>query len=182
MTPLSVKLWRLRILVLASIVLLCLIAGSGAPALALTLVWGPTGLFLLAFMRGALRLPRFLEPVNPFEPVLYRWLGVGLAKRIVATRLWPTLNGFDPPERLKASQESLERAEFTMMGAEICHGAAFISMFPVALFFLAVGRIPETFWILVFNLLLHGYPVVLQRANRWRIRQVNAHRRVRPSD
>jgi hypothetical protein len=86
MNPLSFKVWGLRILVIASIVLLCLVAGSGAPALALALVWGPTGLFLLAFMRGALRLPRFLEPVKPFEPVLYRWLGVGLVKRIVATR------------------------------------------------------------------------------------------------
>ena len=181
MTPLSVKLWGLRILAIASLVLLCFVAGSGTPALALSLVWGPTGLFLVAFMRGALRLPRFLEPVKPFEPVLYRWLGVGLVKRIVATPMWPMLNGFDPPERLKASQESLEHAELSMMGAEVCHGAAFILMLPVALYFLAVGRMAEVCWILVFTLLLHGYPVMLQRANRWRIRQVNAHRRVRPS-
>jgi hypothetical protein len=76
----------------------------------------------------------------------------------------------------------LVRAEFAIMGAEVCHGAAFISMFPVAMYFLAVGRMAEVFWIIAFSLVLHGYPVMLQRANRWRIQQVSAHRRVRPSE
>jgi len=39
-------------------------------------------------------------------------------------------------------------------------------MFPVAMNYLAVGRIPEVGWILGFNLVLNGYPVMLQRANR----------------
>jgi hypothetical protein len=172
MIPLSVKLWGLRILVFASILLLCIMAGSSSPALALMLVWAPMGLVFFALTRGGLRLPRFLEPVKPIEPVLYRCLGVGLVKWIVATRTWPMLNGFDPPEKLKTSQESLDRAELTMRNAEVCHGALFILMFPVALCFLAVGRIPEVFWILGFNLLLHGYPVMLQRVNRLRIQQV----------
>lgn len=176
MIPLSVKVWGLRILVIASLALLCTMAGSYDPALALALVWGPNGLFVFAFTRGALRLPRFLEPVKPIEPVLYRWIGVGLVKRIVATRMWPLLNGLDPPEKLKTSQESLDRAELTMMGAEVCHGATFILMFPIALYFLAVGRISEAFWILVLNLMLNGYPVMLQRANRWRIQQVRTRR------
>jgi hypothetical protein len=47
-------------------------------------------------------------------------------------------------------------------------------MFPVALYYLAVGRIPEVFWILGFNLVLNGNPVMLQRANRWRIQQIRA--------
>ncbi len=134
----------------------------------------PNGLFLWAFMRGRLPFPRFLEPVNPIEPVLYRWLGVGLVKRIVANRIWPMLNGFDVPPKLTNGQQSLDRTEIMMKGAEICHGATFILAFSVALFCLAVGRIPQAAWILVFNQLLNGYPVMLQRANRWRIQQLRA--------
>jgi hypothetical protein len=29
-------------------------------------------------------------------------------------------------------------------------------------------------WIFAFNLLLNGYPVMLQRVNRWRVQQVRA--------
>ncbi len=174
MIPLSVKVWGLRILMIASIVFLCVLAGSGIPSLASALAWGPNGLFLWAYMRGRLPFPRFLEPVKPLEPVLYRWLGVGLVKRIVANRTWPMLIGHDVPAKLTYSQELLDRAEITMKGAEICHGATFVLAFSVALFCLAVGRIPEAAWILVFNQLLNGYPVMLQRSNRWRIQQLRA--------
>jgi hypothetical protein len=174
MIPLSVMIWALRIVAVLSIVFLCYLAGSGIPSLASALVWGPNGLFLYAFMRGALHLPRFLEPVKPIEPVLYRWVGVGLVKRIVATRLWPMMHGFEPPPKLKNRQEFLVRTEHTARGAEICHGATFILAFFVALICLAVGRISEALWILAFNLVLNGYPVMLQRVHRWRIQQVRA--------
>lgn len=174
MIPLSVKVWGLRILIVAGIILLSVLAGSEAPAGGLMLSWTPNVLFLVAFTRGILRLPRFLVPVKPIELVLYRWVGVGLVKKIVATRMWPLLHGVDPPEGLKNNRESLDRAELAMRGAEVCHGATFILMFPVALYYLSVGRISEVYWILGFNLLLNGYPVMLQRANRWRIQQVRA--------
>lgn len=174
MIPMSAQLWGLRILVIVSLVCLCYLAGSGFPALALALAWGPNGAFLVAFMRGALPLPRFLVPVRPIEPVLYRWVGVGLVKRIVATRMWPLLNGFEPPPQAKTRQELLDRTELATMGAEACHGATFILVFLVALFCLAVGRFSEAVWILAFNVLLNGYPVMLQRVNRWRVQQVRA--------
>jgi len=82
----------------------------------------PNILLLFAFTGGAPHLPRFLVSVKPIEPVHYRWVGVGLVKRIVATRMWPLLFGADPPEKLK-NREALDRAELTMRGAEVCHGA-----------------------------------------------------------
>lgn len=172
MIPLSVMVWALRILAVVGIVFLCSLNGSGIPSLALGVVWVPNGLFLSAFMRGALHLPRFLEPVKPIEPVLYRWVGVGLVKRIVSNRLWPMMHGFEPPPKLKNRQEFLDRTEHAAKGAEICHGATFILAFFVALIFLAVGRISEALWILAFNLVLNGYPVMLQRVHRWRLQQV----------
>jgi hypothetical protein len=174
MIPLLAKVWGLRILVIVGIAVLCSLTDSGNPAFAFALAWGPNGLFLFAFMRGALHLPRFLESVHPVEPLLYRWVGVGLVKRIVTTRVWPMLNGFEPPPKPKNRHDFLDRTELTTKGAEICHGATFVLALSVTIFCLAIGRTPAAAWILVFNILLNGYPVMLQRSNRWRIHQVRA--------
>jgi hypothetical protein len=172
---LTAKLWGLRILFIVGIVVLpCALADSPFPAFAFALAWGPNGLFLSWFMRGALRLPQFLVRVLPREPVLYRWVGVGLVKRIVATRMWPQMNGFKPPPKPRTHQELLVRIELSTLGAEVCHGATFLLVLFVAMFFLAVGRFPEALWLFAFNVLLNGYPVMLQRANRWRVQQIRA--------
>jgi hypothetical protein len=104
--------------------------------------------------------------------VLYRWVGVGWVKQIVATPLWPLLHGFEPPPKLKNRRELLDRTEHMARGSEICHAATFILAFFVALICMAVGRISQALWILAFNLVLNGYPVMLQRVHRWRIHQV----------
>jgi hypothetical protein len=175
MIALTARLWGLRILFIVGIVVLpCALADSPFPAFAFALAWGPNGLFLSWFMRGALRLPQFLVRVLPMEPVLYRWVGVGLVKRIVATRMWPQMNGFKLPPKPKTQQELLVRIELSTLGAEVCHGATFLLVLFVAMFFLAVGRFPEALWLFAFNVLLNGYPVMLQRANRWRVQQVRA--------
>ena len=70
MISLRAKVWGLRILFIVGMVLLSRLFGS-APLNAFCLTWGPNGLFLWACMAGFLRLPRFLEPVHPIEPVLY---------------------------------------------------------------------------------------------------------------
>jgi hypothetical protein len=170
--PLSTQLWGLRTLFFLSIALLCWLAGSPFPSLAFALAWCPNGLFLLAYMRGVLRLPRFLVPVRRIEPALYRWIGVGIVKRIVAAPIWPILNGFAPPPKPENRHELLDRTDLATKLAEVCHGAAFILALFVALFYLAVGLFSEAMWILLFNLLLNGYPVMLQRVNRWRVQQV----------
>lgn len=174
MIPMSAQIWGLRLLLLVSLISLCWLAGSGFPALAFALAWGPNALFLVAFMRGALRLSRILVPIRPIEPVLYRWVGVGLVKRIVATRMWPLLNGFEPPPKTRNRQELLARIELSTKGAEVCHGVTFILVLFASLLWLAAGRFSEAMWIFAFNLLLNGYPVMLQRVNRWRVQQVRA--------
>jgi hypothetical protein len=84
------------------------------------------------------------------------------------------MHGFEPPPKPKSRQEFLFRTELATTGAEACHGVTFILAFFVTLIYLAVGLFSEAMWILAFNLLFNGYPVMLQRANRWRIQQVRA--------
>ena len=170
----TAQVWGLRILFFASLILLCWLAGSGIPSLAFGLAWGPNALFLILTMRGALHLPRSLVPVHSIEPVIYRWVGVGWIKQIVATRMWPLLHGSEPPPKLRNRQELLDRIERTTMDAEVCHGATFMVVSLVALYDLSVRRFSDAVWILAFNMLLNGYPVMLQRANRWRVQQVRA--------
>ena len=182
MIPLSIKVWGIRILILAGIIGLNWLTRSPIPSLGLTVAWCPNGLFLVAFMRGALHLPRFLEPVRPIEPVLYRALGVGLVKRVVATRMWPLVMGNAPPAKAKNRHELLVRAELSAKGAEICHLATFLLALCVALLYLAGGRRAVAAWILAFNLVLNGYPVMLQRVHRWRIQRLRKLAHKRPDD
>lgn len=174
MISLTFKVWTFRILIIAAIVLLCVLAGSPLPSWGLAIAWGPNGLFLALFMSGRLRFPRLLEPVHSFEPVLHRWLGVGLVKRIVANRVWPMIHGFKPPEPPKNREEFMIRIELGMKGAEICHALTFILASGVAACYVAVGQSPVAVWIAVFNVLLNLYPVLLQRSNRWRMQEARA--------
>lgn len=174
MISLTAKVWGFRILIVAALVLLCVLAGSGIPALALSIAWSPNGLFLAAHTKGVLRLPRFLERVHSTEPVLYRWLGVGLVKRIVANRVWPMIHGLKPPPTAKDREDFLNRIEGDMKAAEICHAATFVLASCIALLYVAAGRNPVALWILAFNVALNAWPVMLQRSNRWRMQQGRA--------
>jgi hypothetical protein len=173
------QVWVARALILGSLFLLCVLADSRNPALALAVAWGPNGFFLYLFMKGRLRLPRMLEPVHDIEPVLYRGIGIGLVKRIVETRLWPLLNGFEPPPSATSRRELLDRTELTSQGAEICHAATFVLALSISLVCLVVGQVSFALWLLAFNILLNGYPVMLQRCHRSRIRHIRSANRSR---
>lgn len=173
MIPLSAQIWGVRLVAILTIIGLCALAGSGAPATAFALAWGPNGLFLYLFERGLLRLPRVLVPVHAREPVLYRWLGVGFVKHIVATRMWPLVLGFPPPPPLRQRAALLHRIDVATQGAEVCHGATFVLVLFVAWCYLMFGRTTVSAWMLALNVLLNAYPVMLQRANRWRVQQVH---------
>jgi len=103
------KAWSLRFLVLAGIALLCWWCGSVIPAIGFALAWIPNYPLFVAIAVGALRLPRRLEPVHPIEPVLYRWVGVGLVKWLVTTRPRLVMMGFEWPQQAVSRQLRLER-------------------------------------------------------------------------
>ena len=171
---LSTRVWGYRILIVSAIVLLCVWTRSPIPSWAIAISWSPNGLFLAAFTKGILRFPRALEPVNAFEPVLYRWFGVGLVKRIVANELWPRVHGMKLPPKPKNRVEFMHQIELGMKAAEICHAATFVLASCIALVYVAGGQRFVAIWITVFNVLLNAYPAMLQRSNRWRMQQVRA--------
>lgn len=97
-----------------------------------------------------------------------------MGQRLVASRLWPMLVGVAPPPTPTKRHDFLNYTEAITKGAEICHGATFVLAFSIALLCLAVGRLSVAVWIFVFNMMLNGYPVMLQRSNRWRLHQLRA--------
>lgn len=161
--------WVLRIVILVVIALLCVMDHSLRPVIAFALTFGPSVLFVAAFMSGTLHFPRFLNSVHPLEPVLYRWMGVGMVKRIVATRIWPVLVGVVPPPRPTARADFFKAIERSTQGAEICHWPTFLIASGIALLCLVLGRSALGVWILAFNKILNAYPIMLQRSNRWRL-------------
>jgi hypothetical protein len=84
------------------------------------------------------------------------------------------MHGWKPPPKPRNRQEFLDRTESATIGAEVCHGATFILASLIALLLLFVGQFAEAMWIVAFNVLLNGYPVMLQRVNRWRVQRARA--------
>ena len=175
-SPSPALIWSLRALFVAVLMLLCLSAGSGTPALAFGLTWGPNGLFLALYVKGVLRLPRFLRGVHRFEPVIYRWLGVGWIKRIVATETWPKVIGAQSPPKTFHREKLLDQTEHSTLSAETCHGWTFLLAGFIAIVCLFLGQTSIALWILSFNIILNGYPILLQRSNRWRVHRIRAKR------
>jgi hypothetical protein len=113
------------------------------------------------------RLPRWWYPLRGFEldGRCYELVGVRLFKRLL--RRGP-LAAFNPdlhlpPER---TPERLAHLDQRMRDAESSHGILVVVTLGVAAFQAAVGRWASAGWIVGFNLLLNGYPVMLQRYNR----------------
>jgi hypothetical protein len=166
--------WILRTLVLAGIALLCVITDSFSPAFAFALTLGPSILCAAAFMSGALRFPRFLSSVYSIEPVLYRLAGVGVIKRIVSTRVWPVLVGVVPPPKPVDRTDFLNHVEHSTEGAEMSHWPPLVLASCIAILAVAIGQYALARWILVFDLIVNGYPIMLQRSTRWRVHRMRA--------
>lgn len=108
--------------------------------------------------------------IRPFEQSgrLYERLGIRFFKRLV--RRGPlaifSLNLRFPPEKTVPALRGLESK---MCGAETSHVLIFLIMFLFIGYALFQGWLAAVGWLLFFNLLLNGYPVMLQRYNRIRL-------------
>ncbi len=116
------------------------------------------------------RLPEAWHRLRPFERDgrLYELLGVGLAKRLL--RRGP-LAAFNPDLHLPSepTPERLAHLDQRMRDAEASHAILLVLTLGVVLNAALRGWWAAAGWTLLFDVLMNGYPVMLQRYNRARL-------------
>jgi hypothetical protein len=118
------------------------------------------------------RLPDAYHRLRPFEQDgrVYELLGVGLAKRLL--RRGP-LAVFNPDLHLPAepTPDRLAHLDQRMRDAEASHFILLVLTLGVGAHSWFLGWWPAAGWTLLFDVLMNGYPVMLQRYNRARLRR-----------
>lgn len=145
-------------------------ADPKGPWFALAVVWLPMTALGTVSHVTPIRLPERFHRLRTFEidGQIYERLGIRSFKRVL--RRGPA-TWFNPSLHMPSSRdaESLARLDAAMRNAEATHAVLFIATLPVVVH--AVGRRwwGAAAWTLGFDILLNGYPVMLQRYNRGRL-------------
>jgi hypothetical protein len=141
--------------------------GATSAAFAFLVVWVPMTWLGTVSRIFQPRLPRRYHELRAFErdPSMYELLGVRLVKRLL--RRGP-LAMFNPGLHLPAerSPERLAELEQKMKDAEASHFVLLIAMLGVVINAAARGWWVAAGLTLLFDVLMNGYPVMLQRYNR----------------
>jgi hypothetical protein len=137
------------------------------PWFALVVVWAPmTALGTMSHV-VPIHLPERFHRLRRFEidGRVYEWLGIRTVKRLL--RRGP-VTWFNPRLRMPEHRDaaSLARLDGAMRSAEASHAVLFVAVLPVVVNALARGWWAAAAWTLGFDLVLNGYPVMLQRYNR----------------
>ena len=110
---------------------------------------------------------------QPFEHTgqVYERLGIRLFKRLV--RRGP-LAMFSPTLRFPKDKTvpALRILENEMRKAETGHVLIFVLMFVFVGYALLQGWFDTVAWLLLFNILINGYPIMLQRYNRIKLHEL----------
>lgn len=146
--------------------------GADSVGFAFLVVWVPmTWLGTLSRVVRP-RLPDAYHRLRPFEldGRVYERLGVRVVKRLL--RRGP-LAVFNPDLHLPAerSPERLAHLDQRMRDAEAAHALLFVATLGVVAHALARGWWTAAALTLLFDVLLNGYPVMLQRYNRALLRR-----------
>ncbi len=126
-----------------------------------------------------IRFPADYYVPRAFEQPLYRWLQVPLAQK--ALRRLPHAT-FAKAQHESTITHRLRYLERTMMEAETAHMLIWLIIGVIQVYAMARGWWEAAAWLFLWNMLLNGYPVMVQRYNRMRIRQLQRRlRRVQPA-
>ncbi len=160
-------------LVLAALVVAALLVwsaqafGPRSVAFAFVVVWLPMAWLGTASRVVTPRLPESYHALRAFERDgrLYERLGVLLVKRLL--RRGP-MAVFNPDLHLPAERTpaALARLDQRMRVAEASHALLFVATLAVVANAAVRGWWDAAAWTLVFDVLVNGYPVMLQRYNR----------------
>lgn len=144
--------------------------GSNSVIFSLTIVWLPMTWVGMASRAVQIRLPAWYHAIRPFERSgrLYELIGVRIVKAVL--RRGP-LALFNPDLHLPRdrSADNLAHLAQRMRDAEASHAAMFVLMLPIVVHAMARGWWIAASWTLIFDVLVNGYPVILQRYNRARL-------------
>ncbi len=100
------------------------------------------------------------------EGRIYRWAGVDAFRWLL---LRSPLSWLSPALRLAPSRSGMERLLRHLNCAEGVHRVGGVVTFGVAAGYFVAGHAVVGLYIALLTLLLHGYPVMLQRRNRGRV-------------
>ena len=150
--------------------------GAGSVWFAFLVVWLPMAWLGTVSRLVATRLPERCYVLHGFERDgrVYELLGVRVVKRLL--RRGP-LAVFNPHLHLPAEKTpaNLAHLDQRMRDAEASHTILLVLTLGIVAVEAARGWWRAALWVFVFNLLVNGYPVMLQRYNRIRL-----HRRFDP--
>jgi hypothetical protein len=134
---------------------------------AFVVVWAPMTALGTVSHVVPLRLPERFHRLRSFEGdgLAYERLGVRTVKRLA--RRGP-ISWFNPGLHLAPDRDaaSLARLDSKMREAEASHAILFVLGLVTAFVLGGFGWIAGAIWVVVFDVLLNGYPVMLQRYNR----------------
>ena len=158
---------------LATILLVALLAwafaalGAGSVGFAFVVVWLPMAWLGTLSRLFTPRLPSRWHVLAPFERSgrVYERLGVRVVKQLL--RRGP-LAAFNPDLHLPSEMtpHRLAHLDQRMCDAEASHAILFALTLVVAGHAALRGRWAAAGWTLLFDVVLNGYPVLLQRYNR----------------
>lgn len=145
--------------------------GPGSRRFAFVAVWAPMAWLGTISRIVTPRLPERYHRLRPFEQGgarLYELAGVRLAK--AALRGGPIAR-FNPDLHLPAepTPERIAHLDQRMRDAESSHAILFVATAGAAAGAAGRGRWRAARWMLVWNVVMNGYPVMLQRYNRGRL-------------
>ncbi len=125
------------------------------------------------------RFPADYYVLRTFEQPLYRWLQVPLAQKMLRRLPHAT---FAKAQHESTITNRLHYLKRTMMDVETAHMLIWIIVGMIQVYAMARGWWEVATWLFLWNMLLNGYPVMVQRYNRMRIRQLQHRlRRMQPA-
>ena len=141
--------------------------GPDGPWFAFVVVWAPMTALGTVSHGLPIRLPERFHRLRPFEldGRIYERLGVRVVKRLARRGpiSWWNPGLHLPPQRDPASLDRLQRK---MRDAEASHAVLFVAGLATAAVLGGLGHSVGATWVIVFDVLLNGCPMMLQRYNR----------------
>lgn len=141
--------------------LLWFFMGPDNPLVSPVVLFGTANLGLAA-IPWALRVPRRWYHVPRGERLLHLLLGVPVFGWLLDVSGWNRKFAL-PMRQLKITRAALPRLLVNIHAAEGAHAIGFVPHVALAGLALATGHAPGALWILLPGIVLHFYPVLLQR-------------------